>query len=374
MADQLESTDTSMSDQLESTASPGASIEKEEAGTSNGIKVDSAKKQKRPAKRNRQGRGRKKNPCQFVNAAGRSTCTKEKRPGTHFCASHSSQAVTREVPKAKPRFAVDPMERGALGMLDAEEHKALLTELLECAEHLWKKVKPCYVFRSQGKNKRTRSRVELDPWYQKNKKRAEKRKKSPNLDGQLQNLSSLMKLVSKIIIERSGDSYKHLTIPENPMFVVAQMEKDNNLPNKVKKVHIHRDQIGDLVSPQFVTVELLLNDIDYWNGSVQFWPTSTQTPLDDARKHVDRYLEKQDAMYLHQLRSGCMCGANEQDPKEGVVEKGGLIYWDARIVHQSLAYVPAESTLSRELSVKLLWTISGCAEEDSRVHHYLEGR
>jgi len=70
---------------------------------------------------------------------------------------------------------------------------------------------------------------------------------------------------------------------------------------------------------------------------VVFWPNTIQYPCDS--KHRDRYVrtgyEEDDVKYLHELGG----------------EVGDVLYWDSRLLHNSIANVTDKET------AKLLWYI-----------------
>jgi hypothetical protein len=211
--------------------------------------------------KNRIDKRRKNGKCENLDEAGKMNCIRLRRRPSRYCTAHGAQHRKRKgdchkkSKEVKKVIEKDWRERGVLGRLEADEprDRVVLERLLEKAENLWKRVSPKYDFKFTGKDKGTRGRVDLE-------------KQRQGISNELQ---GLVNEVSRMVIQKCGVRYQHLTTAGKPIFVVVIAEADKQQPENVKKLRIHRDH-ECLDYPQLVTVELLLNNIDFWNGSVQF--------------------------------------------------------------------------------------------------------
>jgi hypothetical protein len=168
-------------------------------------------------------------------------------------------------------------EEGALGILQqtslGNEDRAVLVQCLQNANSVWKQVKPEYDLTGSERGRKVRQRLSL----------ASCLADYPLLKELLGELERSVQQVSHMLT--MSDKYQHLTYAANVIFILAVPEPHVSSSEQALQCAIHRDHTV-MDSPQAVTVELLLNDVNSNNGSVKFWPYSTKTPLEP--NHINR--------------------------------------------------------------------------------------
>lgn len=222
---------------------------------------------------------------------------------------------------------------GKLNLNNSREQEAV-EELLRLAKRLYQKIRVKSTFGPTL----IRGRIDLDPWM--NMTEDEWRSYRDTITkGEAKRLSALVKKVTVYILQSVNSAFggfEDLSKSSDLAYLIAFPEPDNPNPLLYKgKNTVHRD-IDSTTAPR-ITVELLLDNISKDSGSVVFWPHTIQYPCD--KKHRGRYVEtaheKNNVKYLHEVGG----------------EVGDVIYWDSRLLHNSIANVTDTET------AKLLWYI-----------------
>jgi hypothetical protein len=248
---------------------------------------------------------------------------------------HPIAYKTKYVPRDTSRKSL-VREDGPLGKLNLNKPRELkdAKKLYQVATRMYTPIRQLSTFPETD----MRGRIDLDPWM--NMTKDEWKMYGNTISKRdVKSLSDLVQKVTEYVLQDVGSTFsgfENLSKASNLVYLIAFPKP--NIPDPLLhkgKNRVHRD-IDSTTAPR-ITVELLLDNISKDSGSVVFWPNTIQYPCDS--KHSGRYVEtaheKKNVKYLHELGG----------------KAGDVIYWDSRLLHNSIANVTDKET------TKLLWYI-----------------